>query len=232
MKQGDVLVLHGGGVWTDAEGVDDAFGLNDLQYKLLFGFRYGFPSAAEGERLLGGSHFAGEAGGDRGGLEVVSGLGDGRPWITSRDYQERDPLSDTLCDGAGSREQILLVIAEDLLAGKTVGGGSELADAGGHDDDVLFARVGMLQHPAQVIQSVVVANGHQHVAGADAERAAVDRVALQQLEVILHMLFGERVLFPIHVFGNGEDHEKDCREGNTREGSDGLGSQVYEGCRE
>src|SRR4030081_2235981 len=64
MKQGDVLVLHGGRVWTDAEGVDDAFGLNDLQHKLLFWFRYGFPCAAEGERLLGGSHLAGDTSGD------------------------------------------------------------------------------------------------------------------------------------------------------------------------
>src|SRR6202795_59044 len=205
MKQGDVLVLHGGRVRTDAEGVDDAFGLNDLQHKLLLGFRYGFPSAAEGERLLGGSHFAGEAGGYGGGLEVVGGLGDGRPGIASRDYQERDPLADTFGDGDGAREQGLLVIAEDLLAGKTVGGGSELADAGGHDDDVLFARVGMLQHPAQVIQSVVVAYGHQHVAGPDAERAAVDGAARQQLEVILHMLFGARVFFRLHVFGTRED---------------------------
>src|SRR3979411_837636 len=79
MKQGDVLVLHGGRVWTDAEGVDDTFGLNDLQHKLLLWFRYGFPGAAEGERLLRASHFAGDAGDDSGGLEVVGGLGDGRP---------------------------------------------------------------------------------------------------------------------------------------------------------
>src|SRR5260370_24737008 len=46
------------------------------------------------------------------------------------------------------------------------------------------------------------------------------------------MLFGERVLFPIRVFGNREDHEEDRREGNTREGSYGLRSQVDEGRRE
>src|SRR6202163_184691 len=138
MKQGDVLVLHGGRVRTDAEGVDDSFGLNDLQYKLFFGFRYGFPGAAEGERLLRASHFAGDAGDDSGGLQVVGGLGDGRPGGASRNYQERDPLANTFGDGDGAREERLLVIAEDLLAGKTVGGGSELADAGGHDDDVLF----------------------------------------------------------------------------------------------
>src|SRR5260370_5616768 len=101
MKQGDVLILHGGRVWTDAEGVDDAFGLDDLEYKLLFGFGYGFPCAAEGERLLGGRHFAGEAGGDGGGLEVVGGLGDGRPGVASRDHEERAPLADTFGDGDG-----------------------------------------------------------------------------------------------------------------------------------
>src|SRR4029077_19911107 len=104
MKQGDVLVLHGGRVWPDAEGVDDASGLNDLQYKLLFGFRYGFPGATEGECLLGSSHFAGEAGGDSGRLEIVGGLGDGRPGVTSRDHQERDPLAYTLGDRDSARE--------------------------------------------------------------------------------------------------------------------------------
>ena len=87
MKQGDVLILHGGRVWTDAEGVDDAFGLDDLEYKLLFGFGYGFPGAAEGERLFGSAHFAGDAGGDGGRLKVVGGLGDSRPGVTSWDHQ-------------------------------------------------------------------------------------------------------------------------------------------------
>src|SRR6266849_2654068 len=145
MKQGDVLVLHGGRVGTDAEGVDDAFGLNDLEYKLLFGLGYGFPRAAEGECLLGGAHFAGDAGGDSGRLEVVGGLGNGRPGVASWDHQERDPLADTFGDGDSAREQGLLVVAENLLTGKTVSGGSELAYSGGHDDHVLFARVGMLQ---------------------------------------------------------------------------------------
>ena len=46
MEQDDVFVLHGGCVRTDAEGVDDAVGLNDLQDKLAFGFRYGLPGSA------------------------------------------------------------------------------------------------------------------------------------------------------------------------------------------
>src|ERR1019366_3188486 len=90
MKQDDVLILHGRRVRADAESADDAVGLNDLKYKLPFGFRYGFPGAAEGECLLGGSHFAWEAGDDAGGLEVVGGLGDGRPGVASWHHQERD----------------------------------------------------------------------------------------------------------------------------------------------
>src|ERR1700676_4332460 len=76
-KQADGLVLHWGGVGADAEGVHDAFGLDDLKYKLLFGFGYGFPRAAEGKRLLGSAHFAGDAGGDGGRLKGVGGLGNG-----------------------------------------------------------------------------------------------------------------------------------------------------------
>src|SRR5258707_8866236 len=128
MKQGDVLVLHGGRVRTDAEGIDYACGLNNLQYKLLFGFGYGFPCAAEGERLLGGGHFTGDAGGDGGRLQVVGRLRDGRPGVASRDHEERDLLADTFGDGDRAREQGVLVIAENLRAGKAVRGGPELAD--------------------------------------------------------------------------------------------------------
>src|SRR5260370_1695522 len=202
MKQGDVLVLHGGRVWTDAEGVDDAFGLNDLQYKLLLGFGYGFPCAAGCRGWVGGTHFEGDASGDGGRLQVVGGLGDGRPGVASRDHEERDPLADTFGDGDGAREQGLLVVAKNLLAGKTVSGGPELAYSGGHDDHVLLARVGMLQHPAQVIQSVVVADGHQHLAGPDAERAAVDRVAFGLVQAVLQIAVGVRVLYRMHLYGD------------------------------
>src|ERR1700676_1674969 len=88
VEEGDVLILHGGRVWADAKGVDDAFGVDDLEYKLLFGFGYGFPGGAGGERLFGGAHFAGDAGGDGGRLKVVGGLGDGGPGVTSWDHQQ------------------------------------------------------------------------------------------------------------------------------------------------
>src|SRR5450631_749191 len=169
MQQDDVLVLHGGRVRADAEGVDDAVGLNDLQYKLPFGFRYGFPCAAQSEGLLGSRHLTGEAGDDAGGLEVMRGLRDGRPGIARRDHEERDLLADTFGDGDGAGEQSLLVIAEHLLGGKAVRGGPELADAGGHDHHVLFVGVGMFQHPAEMGQGVVVAYRNEHVAGADAD---------------------------------------------------------------
>src|ERR1700730_9136699 len=111
MKQGDVLILHGGRVWTDAEGVDDAFGLDDLEYKLLFGFGYGFPGAAEGERLFGSAHFAGDDGVDGGRLKVVVGWADGRPVVASGDNQQGDPLADTFGDRDGARKQGLLIVA-------------------------------------------------------------------------------------------------------------------------
>src|SRR5580658_8191369 len=187
MKQNDVFILHGGGVGTDAESVDVAIGLDDLEYELLFGFRDGFPSGAELESLLGGGHFAGESGDDGGGFEVVGGLSDGGPGIAGGDDEKGNAFAETFGDGNGAGEEGLLVIAENLLRGKAVGGGTELADAGGHDDDILLAGVAVIEHPAQVIQSVVIADGYEKVAGTNAERVAFDGVTLEQLKMIFHL---------------------------------------------
>src|SRR5438876_542931 len=52
------------------------------------------------------------------------------------------------------REQLLLVLAEDLLGGKIVSRGAELADASRHHDDVLLLRVDPLQRPLQVVERI------------------------------------------------------------------------------
>src|SRR5208283_445815 len=163
MEQHDVLILHGGRVRTDAEGLDNAVGLNDLQQELLFGFWYALPRAPQCEGLLGGGHFAGEPGDDGGRIEIVWGLGDRRPGVPCRDYQERDFFAETLSDRDSPGEQSLLVITEDLLGRKAVSRAPELADARGHDDHVLFVRSGALQHPLEVVQGVVVTDRDEHI---------------------------------------------------------------------
>src|SRR5208282_1219852 len=228
MKQLDVLVLHGGRVRSDTEGVDDAVGLHDLQQELPFRFRYGFPGAAQGEGLLGGSHFAGEAADHGGRLEVVGGLSDGRPRVTSWDHEERDPLADTFGHGDGACEQGLLVIAEDLLGGKTVSGGAELADAGGHYNHVLFVRVGALQRPAEVVQRVVVADRDEHVAGADADSFTLDGFCQLQLELLLHLRRIVSVFAPVHSFGEGEDSEEDDGKNQAAHRGHRLGKEIHD----
>src|SRR5205807_4970682 len=69
------------------------------------------------------------------------------------------------------REQLLLVLAEDLLGGKIVSSGAELAYPGRHHDDVLLLRVDPLQRPLQVVERVVVTNRDQHISGANTETA-------------------------------------------------------------
>ena len=94
-------------------------------------------------------------------------------------------------------KQLLLVVAEDLLRGKIVGGGAELAHPRRHDDDVLLLGVDALQRPLQVVQRVVIADRHHHIPGTDPQAGALHRIALQQLEVFLHVLLGQGVLTPV-----------------------------------
>ena len=232
MKQEDVLILHGGRVRADAEGVDDAVGLHDLQHELPFGFRDGFPGAAQrrmpapaGVILLERPVTTAE---DSRLLAVCS---DGRPDVAGRHHQQRNLLAKTFGDGDGAREQGLLVVAENLLGGKIVGGGAEPADAGGHHDHVLFVGVGALQHPAQVGQRVVVADRNQHVAGADAEGFALDacRVCSSWNCSFICCVRRERVCcgspFRRTVKISEEDHRKD----HAADRGDRFGEQIHDG---
>src|SRR2546426_7343028 len=97
-------------------------------------------------------------------------------------------LAEALGDVYRPREQLLLVLAEDLLGGKIVSRGAELADASRHHDDVLLLRVDPLQRPLQVLERVEVTNRDQHISGANTETAPVDRVQLEELKLLLQML--------------------------------------------
>ncbi len=76
---------------------------------------------------------------------------------------------------------------------------------------------------------VVVADRHHHIPGTDPQSGALHRVALQQLEVFLHVLLGQGVLAPVHALGNGEDQEE--RAGKSKAGNRGdrLGEQIQDG---
>src|SRR5437660_12876301 len=99
------------------------------------------------------------------------------------------------------REQLLLVLAENLLGGEIVGGGAELAYPGRHHDNVLLFGVDPLQRPLQVVERVVVANRDEHISGANTETAAVDGVPLEQLKVLLQMLLRYRALMTFSTLG-------------------------------
>src|SRR2546428_12169555 len=117
-------------------------------------------------------------------------------------------LAEALGDVYCPREQLLLVLAEDLLGGKIVSRGAELADASRHHDDALLLRVDPLQRPLQVVERVVVTNRVEHISGANTETAAADGVPLEQLKVLLQMLLRLRLIMPIGTIGNGEDQEE------------------------
>src|SRR5438094_10657145 len=97
-------------------------------------------------------------------------------------------LAEALGDVYCPREQLLLVLAEDLLGGKIVSRGAELSDASRHHDDVLLLRVDPLQRPIQVVERVVVTKRDRHSSGANTETAAVDGVVLELQIVLMQML--------------------------------------------
>src|SRR5207244_729338 len=55
------------------------------------------------------------------------------------------------------------------------------------------------------------------------------RVALQQLEMFLHVLLGEGVLAAVHALGDGEDQEKAGGKGNAGHRGDRLGEEIHDG---
>ena len=132
-------------------------------------------------------------------------------------------------DGNRASEKLLFVVAEYLFSGKIVSGGAELTDPRRHYDDVLLLRVNALQRPLQVIQGVVVADGHHHVSRTNPQFRAFDGVALQELEVLLHMLLGESMFATVNVLRNGEDQEKPGGERNACHRGDRLGEKVNDG---
>ena len=125
-------------------------------------------------------------------------------------------LAEIFRDRDGAGEQLLLVVAENLLRGQIVGGGAELADAGRHHDNVLFLGVDALQRPLQVVQRVVIADRHHHVARTQCPGSVRSTVSLcSRLEVFLHVLFGERMLAAVDALGDGEDQERTRGKGHA-----------------
>ncbi len=155
---------------------------------------------------------------------------DGGPDITGRDHEQGNFLAETLGDGDGACEQGLLVVAENLLGNQIVSSRAKAADAGGHDDDILVADVEFFQGPAQVDQGVVIAHGNQHVATANVKAFALNGIALQQLELVVHVVVGRGFLLSIGELGDGEDEEENRGKCDAADGGDGLGEKVDE-CR-
>ncbi len=91
------------------------------------------------------------------------------------------------------REQLLLVIGEELLLGKLV-----FAGAGGdrphrHHHDVVPPQIGLLQHGLQMRHVVVVAHRDQNAAGPRVHGVGGDIGAHVQIE-LFQAVFGVRLL--------------------------------------
>ncbi len=95
----------------------------------------------------------------------------------------------------GPREKLLFVHTEQFLGAQLVLAGTGAAEnAQVQDDDILVARVHAVQDGGQVVERVVVADHHQHVAGTHAKRFGRKFVARLEVELI-EFGVGRTVLF-------------------------------------
>src|SRR5438128_2688162 len=77
-----------------------------------------------------------------------------------------------------------------------------------------------LQCPAKLSECVVVAHRDQYIARPYSDCLAVNGLLMQELEVLLHLMLGFRVLTFVDLFGDVEDEEK-C------DGEDDAGYRRY-----
>src|SRR6476661_4190241 len=78
----------------------------------------------------------------------------------------------------------------------------------------------------------LVADRHHHIPGTDAQSGTLHGIALQQLEVFLHVLLSQGMLAPVEALGDREDQEKSSRKTQSGNRGDRLGEQIEYGSAE
>src|SRR5262245_59988677 len=107
----------------------------------MFGFGHALPSHTDAARELLGLHARANAGHEPRGLERRGGLHHRVKWIHTGHGQQFDVLAFLLGKFHYVAEELLLVLAKDLLLGKVELAGTSRDGADGHDDKVVASKV-------------------------------------------------------------------------------------------
>ena len=79
-----------------------------------------------------------------------------------------------------------------------------------------------------MIERVVIAYRDQHVTSTYAQSATVNRVPLQQLEMLRHLLLCEGEFLSICSLGDGKDQKEHCGKGDSGYCRDRLREEIHQ----
>src|SRR5437016_5771810 len=142
-----------------------------------------------------------------------------------------DRLAFFLRDLESAREQLLLFEAEELVVRQFVfAAAGTVQESHMKHDYVLLVGIDAVENRAEVMQRVVIANHHQHIARPDAQPFRSEIVAGLQIELIEFRVFSCPIFG--RLLGYGENREENDGECDARNGRNLLRQKIDEAQRD
>src|SRR5229473_4095495 len=189
-----------------------------------------FPGVADQPGLLLGALVRGMAQDDRAGLQRSCRAQDTIREIVCRDDRQADGFTAFFRERERLRKELLLDAAEQLFGFKFVfARGRAAQQAYVKHDDIAAAGFDAIEHIAQVIEGVNVADGHEDVAWPRTYGLGRQFAFHFQMELVHLNVFGVATGVMGDFFRNREDDEEHDGKGNAGDGRVFLREEVYDG---
>src|SRR6266849_5287003 len=189
-----------------------------------------FPGVADQPGLLFGAFFGGMSQDDRAGLQRRSGAQNAIREIVRGDDSEADGFAAFFRERERLRKELLLDAAEELFGFEFVfAGGRAAQQAHVKHNNVASAGFDAIEHIAEVIEGVNVADGHEDVAWPRAHSLGRQFAFHFQMELVHLNVFGVATGVMGDFFRNREDDEEHDGKGNAGDGRIFLREKVYDG---
>src|SRR6266849_10219090 len=189
-----------------------------------------FPGVADQPGLLFGAFFGGMSQDDRAGLQRRSGAQDAIREIVRGDDREADGFTAFFRKRERLRKELLLDAAEELLGFEFVfARGRAAQQAHVKHDDIAAAGFHAIQHIAQVIEGVNVADRHEYVAWPHAYGLRRQFAFHLQMKLVHLNVLDIAAGVMRESLRNCEDDEEHDGEGDAGDGRIFLREEVYDG---
>src|SRR5260370_25540227 len=189
-----------------------------------------FPGVADQPGLLFGALVRGMAQDDGAGLERGRRAQDAVGEIVGGDDRQANGFTAFFRKGERLRKELLLDAAEELFGLKFVfSGGRAAQQAHVKHDDVAAAGFDAIEHVAQLIEGVNIADRHEDVARPRADGLGGQLAFHLQMKLVHFHVLDVAAGVMREFFRNGEDDEEHHGEGHAGDGCVFLGEKVYDG---